>query len=183
MKVPALLLAVVLLSGCSGASPASAPASPAALPSSPAASPAAVAVTATCPATVPTGTWPAGVPDDLPVPPTAAIAGTTKNPDGLTLVRFSTTQSVRQGVIFLTTALQPAGFTLGRGDAEAIEADVPFSRGALRGLMKMIAQEDCRTNWILALQTAGSAATGGIGSPAPLLSPVPRASPSPLPFG
>ncbi len=82
---------------------------------------------------------------------------------------------VRLFIVFLATA---AGYTLGRGDAEAIEADVPFSRGELRGLLKMVAQEPCRTQWILALQTQPAA-----GQDAPLLTPVTTASPSPLPFG
>ena len=102
-----------------------------------------------------------------------------KSPDGLTLVRFTTGQSVRDGVVFLARALQPAGYTLGRGDAEAIEADVPFSKGQLRGLLKMIAEEPCRTQWILALQTEPAAAA----QTAPLLPPVTSASPSALPFG
>lgn len=133
----------------------------------------------TCPAADGDARWPAGVPADLPVPPTATIGKAEKSADGLTLVRFTTAQSVRDGVVFLATALQPAGYTLGRGDAEAIEADVPFSKGELRGLLKMIAEEPCRTQWILALQTEPAAAA----TTAPLLPPVTSASPSPLPFG
>ena len=176
----ALALGVLLLAGCGGEDPAPR-AQPAAAAS---ASPTAVAtppvpVEPTCDAAPTDASWPAGVPSDLPVPPTAEIGTVQKSPDGLTLVRFTTSQSVRQGVVFLATALQPAGYTLGRGDAEAIEADVPFSKGDLRGLLKMIAEAPCRTQWILALQTepAASATT------APLLPPVTGASPSPLPFG
>lgn len=182
MRVPALVLsAALLLAGCSGAQPEARKASPSPVAPSPAASsPAAALAAATCPASAPTGRWPAGVPADLPVPPTATMGRVDTNPDGLTLVRFSTRQSVRQGVLFATTALQPAGFALGRGDAEAVEADVPFSRGALRGLLKMIQQDECQTQWVLALQ---SARPGGAASPAPLLSPVTPSSPSPLPFG
>jgi hypothetical protein len=177
----AVLAAVLLVAGCSGGEPA---ASPQAAPSA-SASPTPDAgvrrpVTA-CPDTgATTGTWPAGVPADLPVPPTAQIGKAETTADGLTLVRFTTSQSVRQGVLFLIQNLQPAGYTLGRGDAEAIEADAPFVKGSLNGLMKMISRAPCRTEWILALQKAGRAKPGG----APLLPPVnPQASPSPLPFG
>ncbi len=89
--------------------------------------------------------------------------------------------SVRDGVVFLASALQPAGYTLGRGDAEAIEADVPFTKGQLRGLFKMIAEQPCSTQWILALQSATAPAAGA--TTAPLLPPVTSTSPSPLPFG
>lgn len=180
-RPPALLAAALLVAGCSGGGAADLPrAAP-----SPSASPTPDAgvrrPVTSCPDTgAETGRWPAGVPADLPVPPTAQISRTETTPDGLTLVRFTTTQSVRQGVLFLVQNLQPAGYTLGRGDAEAIEADAPFVKGSLNGLMKMIARAPCRTEWILALQKAGRADPGG----APLLPPVdPQASPSALPFG
>jgi hypothetical protein len=99
-------------------------------------------------------------------------------PGGLTLVRFSTSQSIRDGVVFLINELPPAGYTLARGDAEASEADAPFVKGDIRGVMRIVATGPCETDWLLALADAeGGAATGGT----PLLPPAPDASP--LPFG
>jgi hypothetical protein len=163
----ALLLAAGLLTGCSGSGTgttvAAASPSPQVCPDAPS------EVTS----------WPSSVPAELPVPPTAGqLSPETRAAGGLTLLRFTTSQSVRQGVVFLAGALQPAGFTLGRGDAEAAEADVPFSRGDLRGLLKMTAEGPCRTRWVLAL------ATQRAGAPeSPLLPRRSSASPSPLPFG
>lgn len=177
----ALALLALLLTGCSGAAAgpsgrasgagAAAPVATQAASPSPTPSP-------DCPAGRKGERWPQGVPADLPVPPTAKIATTDVRPDGLTLVRFSTTQSIRQGIVFLVGALQPAGYAIGRGDAEAVEADVPFTKGPLRGLMKMIAQGDCTTQWVLALQKQAGVTPG-----APLLPRAASASPSSLPFG
>lgn len=174
------LVGVLALTGCSSGGPErpTAAPSPAATQITAPTAPAEPSAPPTCPASGGDARWPAGVPADLPVPPTASIGSVEKSADGLTLVRFTTAQSVRDGVVFLAKALQPAGYTLGRGDAEAIEADVPFSKGELRGLLKMIAEEPCRTQWILALQTEPAAA-----QTAPLLPPVTSASPSALPFG
>lgn len=167
----------LLLAGCGGSSSpvaatSPAPASPAAAPS-PSASP--------CPATAATQAWPKSVPSALPVPPTSAMGKETRTKEGLTVLRFSTSQSLRDGVLFLVKELQPAGFTLGRGDAEPTEADVPFTRGQLRGLMKMIAVEPCQTQWVLALQSRQSVVPAA--TLPPLLPRYTSASPSPLPFG
>lgn len=169
----ALALALVaLLAGCGGAPRATSASSPA---------PAGGASPTPCPAgSAAPVRWPQAVPADLPVPPTTRLASTERTPEGLVLVRFSTSQSVRDGVVFLVGALQPAGFTIGRGDAEGTEADVPFTRGSTRGLLKMLAQGPCRTSWVLAVQDGAAAA--GSATPAPLLPHVGR-SPSPLPFG
>ena len=184
-SAPVLLaLSALLGAGCSGGEPAAQPAAPT-TPATAAATAAALPTAAAEPtcgqATASRARWPEGVPADLPVPPTAQLGTTESTAQGLTLVRFTTQQSVRQGVVFLASALQPAGYTLGRGDAEAIEADVPFSKGPLRGLFKMIAEQPCSTQWILALQSATAPAAGA--TSAPLVPPVTSTSPSPLPFG
>lgn len=165
---------LTLLTGCSGASEPQA--APSALPSvgvpAPTAPPA-------CPSPAAGGlTWPEPVPDDLPVPPGATLTEVEERTDGLTVVTFSTSTSLREAVLFVIEQLPAAGYTLARGDAENIEADVPFVRGDLRGVMRMIAVEQCRTDWLMALATA--APTGGAPG-APLLPPRPNASP--LPFG
>jgi hypothetical protein len=170
--LPLALVALLgALTGCGGGGGTSAAAFPQAAASSAGPSPCPSASTAPV-------TWPAAVPAELPVPPTTQLAGTERTPEGLVLVRFSTQQSVRDGVLFLVGALQPAGFTLGRGDAEGTEADVPFTRGTTRGLLKMLAQGPCRTSWVLAVQDGGARTA----TPGPLLPHVGR-SPSPLPFG
>lgn len=165
------LLVLALVTGCGGSEePRAAAVSPA-----PTSAPAVQAVP-TCAPTPSTLAWPEPVPDDLPVPPSAALTEVQKRTDGLTVVTFSTSTSIRQAVLFLIEAMPRAGYTLARGDAENTEADAPFVRGDLRGVMRMIAVEPCRTDWLMAI-TSGAPAGGG----SPLLPP--RAGASPLPFG
>lgn len=166
-----LPLALVLLAGCSGS------AEPAAAPSpTPAATAPAVQAQPTCPATPSTLNWPEPVPADLPVPPTATGTEVQKRDGGVTVVTFTTAISLRQSVLFLIEQMPEAGYTLARGDAENIEADAPFIKGDVRGVMRMLAVGPCRTDWLMALSTGASAGGG-----TPLLPPRPGASP--LPFG
>lgn len=159
-----------LLAGCSASStPATATATPTPRASSLFAQPAGCPVDDT-----PVTAWPDAVPADLPQPPTTTVTGVEERDDGLTVVRFTTATSIRQSVLFLVEQMPAAGYTLARGDAENTEADAPFVKGGLRGVMRMIAVEDCRTDWLMAL-TRG--APGGN----PLLPARPSASP--LPFG
>lgn len=169
-------LAVVLLAGCGGASETVA-ASPAASPS--AAAPSARPLPTCKPASTKPYTWPKPVPADLPRLPGATLGETKQTKDGLTIVRFSTDTSLRDGVLFIVRQLPPAGYVLGRGDAEQTEADAPFNKGDLRGVLRGISREVCATEWLLAVTRA--APFGGTGSP---LLPAHRGpSPSPLPFG
>ena len=171
MRTRTALVALALLTGCGGAQePAAAP------------SPSVPAVAQTAPAACPTPpsaelTWPDAVPSDLPVPPGAALTDVEDRTDGLTVVKFTTPISIRDGVLFLIEQMPAAGYTLARGDAENTEADAPFVKGELRGVMRMIAVERCRTDWLMALATS----TPGVQSGTPLLPPRPNASP--LPFG
>lgn len=121
--------------------------------------------------------WPAQVPRDLPKPPHLTIVSQQTTSDGVHLVRFSTPMSLRESVLFVVNRLPRAGYVLGRGDAEASEADAPFVHGEVRGLLKMVATLPCRTDWLLATVHTGSTASNS-----PLLSPSPSSSPSPLPF-
>ena len=169
-----LLVCVVLVAGCSGSGgPEAAPTSSATAPGAP---------TATAPPECPQPgeaelSWPEPVPDDLPVPPGARLTDVEERTDGLTVVKFTTPVSIRQGVLFLIEQMPAAGYTLARGDAENTEADAPFIKGDLRGVMRLIAVEQCRTDWLMALATGAPGAAPG----APLLPPRPNASP--LPFG
>ena len=167
------LLALVALTGCSDSGDPTATTSPA--PTRTAATP-----PSACPA--PAGTeldWPAAVPADLPKPPGASEAQVESRTDGLTVVKFTTPISIRESVLFVIDAMPKAGYTLARGDAENTEADAPFVKGDLRGVLRMIAVQECRTDWLMALAraTPGGAPGGG----APLLPGRPNASP--LPFG
>jgi hypothetical protein len=172
MKRLGPVLATLLLAGaCSGGSDGGSPTAQPTLQGQPTVSP--------CPAvkTKPFA-WPAEVPKDLPQPPQATFDTTTRTPEGLTIVRFSTANSLQQAVLFVVREVQKAGFTLGRGDAEPAEADAPFGRGDLRGVYKMLANQPCRTDWLVAVTRTRPTGTS------PLL-PTPSRGPSssPLPFG
>src|SRR4051794_13465587 len=123
--------------------------------------------------------WSAKVPADLPKPPNAHIDDEETTQDGVHIVKFTTQTSLRDSVLFVVQRLPDAGYVLGRGDAEASEADAPFVHGDIRGLIRMLQIGLCQTQWLLAtVDTA--AATGN----SPLLTPhTPTGSPSPLPFG
>jgi len=179
MSAIALLGAGLLLAGCSSATPsvpsavsvpndfATAQPSPSPSPSPPVA----------CPNRPTTLQWPDGVPNELPKPPTAVRTAVTAGAQGVTLVRFSTTSSLRESILYVVKALPAAGFTVGRGDAEATEADAPFINSGQQGIMRMVSVAPCRTDWLVAVAASGKT-TGG----APLL-PSARPSASPLPFG
>ena len=165
----ALLLAVT---SCGGSSTPIAAPSPSAVAPSPIAEP-------TCP---PPGTkayrWPAQIPQELPTLPGATIESKKQTTEGLYIVQFSTATSLREGVLFIVRRLPAAGFTLGRGDAEPTEADAPFTKGDLRGVLRGALVGTCQTKWVLAVTRK---VYGGTGSP--LLPTHQGPSPSPLPFG
>lgn len=123
--------------------------------------------------------WPAKVPSDLPKPPNATLNGQLSANDGVHIVKFTTPTSLRESVLFIVEKLPKAGYVLGRGDAEATEADAPFLHGSVRGLMRLVELGHCQTQWLLATVSNQAPTTGS-----PLLPPhTPSGSPSPLPFG
>jgi hypothetical protein len=122
--------------------------------------------------------WPGEIPKDLPRLPGVTIDSSKKTSDGLYVVQFTTATSLRDGVLFIVRKLPPAGFTLGRGDAEPAEADAPFTKGDLRGVLRGAAVAVCQTKWILAVTRKSFGNTG-----TPLLPAHTGPSPSPLPFG
>ena len=172
----ALVAGAVLLTGCSGSAPASVAAASSPAPSAAAAAPTEPGCpTATAEATTEARAWPDVVPADLPQPPTTTVTDVQERTDGLTVIMFTTATSIRDSVLFLVEKLPAAGYTLARGDAENTEADAPFVKGGLRGVMRMVAVEPCRTDWLMALTSGATIGTS------PLLPTRPSASP--LPFG
>jgi hypothetical protein len=163
---------LLLLTGCAGSDTKAAPAGT---------PPAAVSTPIPLPTCAPVRTkpyrWPAPVPPDLPKLPAVTLEKTRTTTDGLFVVQFSTSTSLRDGVLFIIKALPAAGYFLGRGDAEATEADAPFNKGELRGVLRGAAVGVCRTQWILGV-TRKTLGTG-----TPLLPAHTGPSPSPLPFG
>lgn len=178
----AVLLPLLTVTGCAGGSAGSASAAAAPTPQaslvaavvpSPRALPACTGVSAAGPV------WPTPIPTDLPAPPSGQITAVKHTAEGLTVVNFTTSTSLRDGVLFLVKQLPAAGYTLGRGDAETAEADAPFNRGAgLRGVYRMVSKDLCNTLWLLAVSNK---VLGGASSP--LVAPHVGPSPSPLPFG
>ncbi|HEX4654731.1 MAG TPA: hypothetical protein VH274_03195 [Mycobacteriales bacterium] len=172
----ALAALAAVLSGCggSGGTPQAAPSSSYVPPPSPTAPP-----PCPTPGVSKKTKWPLQVPADLPKPQNASIQDQTTASDGVHIVKFSTPTSLRESVLFVVNKLPKAGYVLGRGDAEAAEADAPFIHGNIRGLVRMLEVAPCQTLWLLA--TVDTTAASGS---SPLLTPhTPSGSPSPLPFG
>jgi hypothetical protein len=167
----AVLVAGVVVAGCGGGSSAPSSAPPPA--------PTLTAPACPTPSKAAPAQWPSPVPDDLPKPPNATITDSQTASDGVHIVRFTTPTSLREAVLFVVQRLPKAGYVLGRGDAEASEADAPFIHGSIRGLVRMIDLGGCHTQWLLA--TVDSSAPVG-GSPL-LPAHTPSGSTSPLPFG
>ena len=171
--------AVVLsaLAGCSGSSggPAAGP-SPRPIPSP------------TCPSASttpsPTSTHLANalskVPFDLPMPDNITVLDASVTKDGIQVVKFTTPTTLRQAVLFIVDRYPKAGYVLGRGDAEATEADAPFVKNKTRGLTRLASLEACQTLWLIATVASNGSSNGT----SPLLSPHPTSSQtSALPFG
>src|SRR3954447_25559532 len=173
----AVLSGVVLagVAGCNGSSSSAAP------------SPRPV-VTSACPSATPTSP-PASaamskllrnVPFGLPMPENITPADTSTTSDGIQVVKFTTPSSLRDAVIFMVQRYPKAGYVVGRGDAEATEADAPFIKGSVRGLTRVASLQTCQTLWLI----ASVPTKGGGGGTSPLLSPHPTSSQtSSLPFG
>lgn len=124
--------------------------------------------------------WPAAMPKDLPRPTNATIMGQQTTPDGIKIVRYTTPTSLRESVLFVVKQYGTAGYVLGRGDAEATEADAPFVKGTTRGITRLASITNCKTLWL----TATVRVTGPLGPTTPILpSRTPSGSASPLPFG
>ena len=89
------------------------------------------------------------MPADLPAPPGLTVTGV-QRPNEL-VVHFRHPTDLRSAVQYWLAALPRQGFVLGTGDAEAEEADIPFSRGPLRGRLKLSVTGACTIDGLLAL--------------------------------
>jgi len=122
--------------------------------------------------------WPKDVPDVVPRPAGLKVQRVDKSQGNVTQVRATVPMSVREGLQYIVREFPKAGFTLGRGDAEATEVDAPFVRGdALRGLVRvfLIPGNLCQTLWLYAV-VRNTNAPYDIGY-------TPPPSSTPLPFG
>lgn len=102
-----------------------------------------------CPAPGAAAAWPKEAPAGLPQPPGLAIESIQRTPN--IVVHFSVPDDFHTTVRYLLDALPSAGFTLGTGDSEAEEADIPFSKGADRASIKVNDQGNCQTSGLLAI--------------------------------
>lgn len=119
------------------------------------------------------------MPFDLPLPKGITVVGTMTTSDGIHVVRFTTADSLRTAVLFIVEKYPKAGYQIGRGDAEATEADAPWVHGQVRGLTRVNELQPCQTEWLVA-----SVATTSSGVTSQILVPHPTSSvTSALPFG
>lgn len=107
-----------------------------------------------CPAVAARGAgWPAGVPGDLPAFPGLAITSSQTTSAGAHLVKGTVPLSLHDAVRFVIKDLPSAGYTLGRGDSEADEADAPFSKGTTHGSFRLSATQPCTTTVTLTVSS------------------------------
>ena len=123
--------------------------------------------------------WPSPVPSELPQPAGSTFTSTTRR-DTLTLVRFSSPHSLQQSVAFVLHALPASGFAVGRGDAEGAEADTPFTKGEVRGVLQMQVAGPCMTPWLLEVTRAKLPGRASAVQPAPAYQPGSTSPPSPF---
>ncbi|MBV9293868.1 MAG: hypothetical protein JO222_15605 [Frankiales bacterium] len=166
----AAIAAVVSVGGCAGSSGSTTGGPTAPTITQP--------LTPQCPSTsAPPGRWPRYLPPDFPRPAAYHFEQSTVDAQGIRTTRFTTSSSMRDAVLFVVQRFPRAGYVLGRGDAEATEADAPFVHGPARGLLRLAAIQNCMTLWLL------YTVDKKVGPVPNLPTFIPSASPSPLPFG
>jgi len=98
--------------------------------------------------------WPDGVPDGVPLPPGSTIDTSTTD-SGIQRIRFHLPLSFRESVLLYLSDLPGNGFTLGTGDAESEEADIPFGgEGAELSLKVRALPDPCQTEGVLVVGAA-----------------------------
>lgn len=129
--VAALVLPLLLATGCTSS-----------------AGPASPRLTASCPRASASGFhWPKQMPAGLPQPPGAQLIAVRQLPTGWRVVTFSSPGSVRENLLFAIAALQAAGYTVGRGAVGTSESRLPFTRSGRPGAIRLTASTECRTRW------------------------------------
>jgi hypothetical protein len=93
--------------------------------------------------------WPAGIPATLPMPSGARLDAVQQLASGFTLVTFSTPGTVRENLLRFSSALQSAGYTVGRGIVGASQSRLPFTRDGRPGVLQLTAIDACATRWQL----------------------------------
>jgi hypothetical protein len=81
------------------------------------------------------------------VPPDARLDTVEQLSSGFTLVTFDTPGAVRDNLIRFTSALQRAGYTVGRGIVGASQSRLPFTRNGKPGVLQLTAIDACSTRW------------------------------------
>jgi hypothetical protein len=66
---------------------------------------------------------------------------------GFSLVEFTSPGSVQESLRFAITALQSAGYTVGRGQDSPGESHLPFTRDGRPGVVVLVAVNACNTKW------------------------------------
>jgi hypothetical protein len=160
--VAATATLLVLASGCGGGDPTPATAPATSGPTTTAPDDGAPALPPLTPCPVPTTTavpFPSGEPADLPRPGFAADPHVLDSQaPGVEVLTFTTAQSLRDAVLYVTQAYPAAGWVLGEGDSEQDEADIPFARGPVHGKLRLSGDDACSTTWTVA--TVSGTATG-----------------------
>ncbi len=120
--------------------------------------------------------WPSDVPADLPLPESAKITKNERTTGNLRVLHFDVPWSLHESVVHVVNRFPPAGYVVGRGDAEPTEADAPFHRDDIRGLVRIFLTGTCKTLWLLAVGRSDTSIPYNS-------SHSPRPSASSLPFG
>jgi hypothetical protein len=81
------------------------------------------------------------------VPPDALLDTVQQLPSGFTLVTLSTPGTVRDNLLRYTSALQAAGYTVGRGIVGVSQSRLPFTRNGKPGVLQLTAVDACTTRW------------------------------------
>jgi hypothetical protein len=84
---------------------------------------------------------------DLPLPRGATLSTVRTLASGFILVQFTSPSSLRDSLLFAITALQSAGYTVGRGIVGPVEIHLPFTRDGKPGVVRLIAMNACNTSW------------------------------------
>jgi hypothetical protein len=102
-----------------------------------------------CPPAKGSAVWPKQAPKKLPVPAGLRVVSVQEKPN--VVIRFTVPDDFHNTVRYLLAALPKAGFTLGTGDSEAEEADIPFAGAGVHASIKINDKGPCMTGGLLAV--------------------------------